>query len=66
MKTTKILLWDEIGHEGGFICLPSHPEAKEMEVFQFQPKEAQRETHFRDADGGDHSRSFYISLPNIA
>ena len=37
MKTTKILLWDEIDPEGGFLCLPFHPEAKEMEVFQ--PKE---------------------------
>lgn len=66
MKNTKILLWDEIDHEDGFSCLPFHSEAKELAVFEFQPKEAQRETHFRGADDGSYSRSFRSSWPNVA
>jgi hypothetical protein len=66
MKTTKILLWDEIDHEGGFICVPLYLESKETGVFPFQPKEAQHETHFRGADDGEHSGSFYSAWLKIA
>jgi hypothetical protein len=62
MKTTKILLWDEVGNEGAFICVPFQPEAEETGVYPFQPKEAPGATPFRDADDGEHFYSEWLKI----
>jgi hypothetical protein len=62
MKTTKILLWDEVGDDGAFICVPFQPEVKETAVFPLQPKEAPGATHFRGADAGEHFYSEWLKI----
>ena len=43
MKTSKIILWDEIDHEGDCYLphspIQKHPETNETDVFQFQLRE---------------------------
>jgi hypothetical protein len=62
MKTTKILLWDEVGEDGAFICVPYHPEVKETAVFHLQPKEAPGAAHLRGADAGEHFYSEWLKI----
>ncbi len=39
MKTAKIVLWDEHDHEGEFVIIAFHSQARETDVCQFQPKD---------------------------